>query len=71
MKHDESTCNSGCNSSGMCPGIALMVSGFAGIALHSITQWDWVFFFSMITLTPILMAGLHRSLNPFRKKPTQ
>lgn len=70
MKTTEIDNEKGCNGLGMCPGIALLVSGFIGIALHAITRWDWSIALSIMTLTPALMAGLHKSLNPFRKKTT-
>ena len=70
MNTTETDCEKGCNGSGMCPGIALLISGFIGIALHAITNWDWSIAVCMMALTPALMAGLHKSLNPFKKKTT-
>ena len=70
MNTTDADCDKGCSGPGMCPGIALLVSGFIGIALHSLTHWDWIIAISMVTLTPILMTGLHKSLNPFKKNST-
>ena len=68
MSKNEIQCEGGCRDSGMCPGVALLISGLVAIVLHKVTHWDWIFFPVLGVLTPILVFGLHKTLLPFRKK---
>jgi len=59
-------CVGGCGSAGLCPGIAIMISLFAGYGLESLTGLTWMVPVTAIIGSIVLIAGWHRYLNPFR-----